>query len=284
MEPDRGRFDPYKFPVGAGDSPSHAVYPCVTGRYRSGGSYVDNLWSLFRLHTETVNCWTMIIMSLLSVTGTTYVVTSSSSMDPMAVLVFGAFTSAAVIHLPFSVGYHLFTSMRRQVFNRWRRYDIVAIFNVSVLLTFSLSFYVLPWWGCLMNTVVAGIVAARNNAYIRRIPDELDLDPAEQSVRVASIVLCYWFPMALALGRDALDSRFTVSSAAALGVLAGLVSSSWAYSTAWPQRLSPGSFDVWGHSHQLMHVGVMVCHVLEFAFIWDNWQRSHCTPMMERNL
>jgi hypothetical protein len=174
--------------------------------------------------------------------------------------------------------------MRRQVFNRWRRYDIVAIFNVSVLLTFSLSFYVLPWWGCLMNTAVAGIVAARNNAYIRRIPDELDLDPAEQSVRVASIVLCYWFPMALALVRDALDSRFTASSAAALGVLAGLVSSSWAYSTSWPQRLSPGSFDVWGHSHQLMHVGVMACHVLEFAFIWDNWQRSHCTPTMKRNL
>ena len=267
------RFDVYKVRVLAENAPTHAVYPHVLGSYRSGGSYTDNLWSLFQLHTETINCWTMIIASALSVACTTFL--SITTLNPSAVPVFVAFTSTTVLHLPFSVGYHLFTSMRRQVFNKWRKYDVIAIFNVSVILAFSLSYFVLPWWGCLLNTSVAGLVASTATWTFWKTPDDVDLDPSKQSVFVASIVLCYWFPMAFALVRDSIQLTFTVSSGSGVGVVVGLMLSGWAYSSAWPQRHFPGVFDVWGHSHQMMHVGVLVCHALEFAFLWDNWKRFH---------
>lgn len=213
---------------------------------------------------------------ILACIGSTFatVFASVTMLDAKAIPVFVVFTLTTVLHLAFSVGYHLFTSMRRPVFNRWRKMDVIAIFNVSVLLTFSLSYFVLPWWGCLANTLVAACVACAATVSFARTPDEVDMDPRKQSLFVGSIVMCYWFPMVFATVRDFLDGNFTLSSCSTVGVLVGLGLSGWAYSTAWPQRYFPGLFDVWGHSHQLMHVGMLLCHALEFVFLWDNWYRS----------
>ncbi|GLC50920.1 hypothetical protein PLESTB_000446700 [Pleodorina starrii] len=220
----------------------------------------------------TINCWTMILACVGSIIGTVYV--SITALNPGAIPIFALFTSTTVLHLPFCVGFHLFTSMRRPVFNKWRKMDVIGIFNVSILLAFSLSYFVFPWWGCLANTLVAACVALTATVSFAKTPDEVDLlDPGKQALFVGTVVLCYWFPMACATVRDTLDGKFTLSSGATVGVFVGLSLSGWAFSTAWPQRHFPGRFDVWGHSHQLMHVGVLICHALEFAFLWDNWKR-----------
>lgn len=265
-------FETYKFPVSDGEAPAHAVYPFVTGAYRKGGSYIDNVWSLFHLHTEFVNAWTMIIASVGSIMATTYV--STKFLDTEAIPIFVIFTASAVLHLPFTLGYHLFMSMDEHTFNVWRRLDVIAIFNVSVLLTFSLSYFVLPWWGCLLNTAAAALIAATATISVWKTPVDHVIDGSQQSKFVGSIIACYWFPLAFALVRDTCAHMFTLSSASAIGVSMGLIFSGWAYASWWPQKRAPGKYNVWLHSHQMMHIGVMVCHALEFVFIWDNWARS----------
>jgi predicted membrane channel-forming protein YqfA (hemolysin III family) len=78
---------------------------------------------------------------MMSTCASWFAVKRFAERDKMALLVFPCFTLSAVLHLPFSVGYHLFMSMDEHTFNVWRRLDIMAIFNVSILLTFSLPYY-----------------------------------------------------------------------------------------------------------------------------------------------
>lgn len=263
----------YKNNVSETDAPSHAVYPFVTGRYRSGGSYIDNIKSIFRLHTEFVNAWTMIIASTASVLATSFV-SVMGILDKEAILIFATFTASAVLHLPFSLGYHLFMSMDVCTFNMWRRMDVIAIFQASVLLTFSLSYFVLPWWGCVLNTFIACGISSLATIRFWHIPVDHVINGGQQSAFVGSIISCYCFPMVYGLLKDATRLQFTMTTVTALGVLATLAFSGWVYASWWPQRRAPGRFNVWFHSHQIMHIGVMVCHALEFLFIWDNWRKT----------
>ena len=260
----------YRFPVLAAEAPAHARYPYVRGSYRSGGSYADNLRSIFQLHTETVNCWTMLVACVVSMAcaawGCAYVV------DAEGAPIFILFSATTLVHAPFSVGYHLFTSMHREVFDVWRKLDVTAILVVTVMLTYALAYFVIPFWACMVITSVAGAVASTAIAIFWRTPN---MQPVALAMFTGGASLCYLFPMVCATVRDGLMS---VSSAATAGVLASLAFSGWVYVSAWPQRCFPGAFDVWGHSHQLMHVGVIVCHALEFLFLYDNWRRLQKLP------
>lgn len=261
----------YKFPVSDKEAPKHAVYPYVTHGYRVGGSYADNIKSLFQLHTEVMNAWTMILISMGSVFSTAYF--SLKVLDKEAVPIFIIFTSSAVMHLPFSVGYHLFMSMDAKTFNLWRRLDVIAVCQSSILLAFSLSYFVMPFWGCMLNTLVTYGIATYASIKFWCIPKTHSIDGKSQCAFLSSVIFCYWFPMFVALIRDSVKMTFTLSSFSAVGVLGGLALSGAAYSMNWPQRLAPGRFNVWFHSHQIMHIGIAFCHLLEFLFIFDNFKR-----------
>lgn len=90
-----------------------------------------------------------------------------------------------------------------KVFNLWRKLDVCVIFTVSILLTLSMAYYVLPWWGVLANVGVAGALAVVAVKLFWRTRDNEALDPTKHAAFVGLIILCYWFPMVYALGRDA---------------------------------------------------------------------------------
>lgn len=123
----------------------------VTTGYRMGGTYGQALLSLFRIHNECVNAWTMIATSAFSTAALAYVL---AYIQPVGVniLPFIIFWFSALVHLPFSVGYHLFMPISPTAYNFWRKLDIAFIFVSSIFLTFSLDFFVFPWWGILINT------------------------------------------------------------------------------------------------------------------------------------
>ena len=68
---------------------------------------------------------------------------------------------------------------------------------------------------------------------------------------VTVTVLCYTLPILLQAGREAAAGAFGTACTAYLGVAALLVVGSSAYSHRWPERWSPGSFDLLGNSHQV---------------------------------
>lgn len=264
---------PYKYPVRDSDAPAHSVYPYISEGYRCGGSYIDNFWSLFQWHTETVNAWSMIFASVASCLATGFA--TLYVLDKEAVPVFVIFTLSVVLHMPFSVGNHLFMCMDPNVSNFWRKLDVIAIFHVSVLLAFVLSYFVLPGWGCLLNTLIASFIAFKASAKFKNISENHVIDGFEHAKFVGSIILCYVFPMLYALVRDTVTQKtLTISSICSIGVVCSLVSTGWCYATWWPQKMWPGRFNIFGHSHQIMHLGVMISHALQFIFLLDNWNRS----------
>ena len=64
-------------------------------------------------------------------------------------------------------------------------------------------------------------------------------------------VLCYTLPILLQAGREVAAGLFGTACKAYLGVFTLLVVGSSAYSQQWPERWSPGSFDLLGNSHQV---------------------------------
>ena len=64
-------------------------------------------------------------------------------------------------------------------------------------------------------------------------------------------VLCYTLPILLQAGREVAAGLFGTACKAYFGVFTLLVVGSSAYSQQWPERWSPGSFDLLGNSHQV---------------------------------
>jgi len=60
---------------------------------------------------------------------------------------------------------------------------------------------------------------------------------------------------------------------AALGALVSLAAGAAAYASGWPERRWPGRFDVFGSSHQLMHVAMVAAHACKHAFLRELWRR-----------
>lgn len=255
---------PYRFPLSRHEAPSYMLYPGVLGHYRAGGTVSQCLWSLFSLHTETVNAWTVIFSLLFSIIGTTIV--CFKFVTPIEMPSFLIFTLASVIHTPLSVGFHLLMPINIQTFNLWRRLDVLGIFMGSVCFTISLSYVVFPWWGVLINSSVALTIAIFASLHFWQL-QMTTLDNKRHAMFIGSIIICYWFPMLYTLGRDIVSWSFTLSSVMVIGEITSLILGGLAFSTSWPQSIAPGRFDVFGHSHQMLHVAAMVAHTCKFVFL-----------------
>ncbi len=67
---------------------------------------------------------------------------SSAWLKSGDVVAFLAIWLSAILHNPFSISYHLFQPISATTYNRWRKLDTCIICVNSVLLCFSLSYYV----------------------------------------------------------------------------------------------------------------------------------------------
>ena len=64
-------------------------------------------------------------------------------------------------------------------------------------------------------------------------------------------VLCYTLPVLLQAAREVVAGQPGAACIAYLGIFTLLVLGSSAYSQKWPERWSPGTFDLLGNSHQV---------------------------------
>jgi hypothetical protein len=58
-------------------------------------------------------------------------------------------------------------------------------------------------------------------------------------------------------------------TACTLAALVMMQLSGWAYALGFPERYFPFVFDLIGSSHQLMHLGVIGVHIVDYRFVWD---------------
>jgi adiponectin receptor len=251
-------------------------------------------------------------------------------------LPFWALTLSCAAHAPFSVGFHMFRGMGPRTYNLWRRLDQAFIFLASVPMAWALAAWARggPFgemgggsgggadsWALLggspaasATALIALVVALWAVAVVAALKPGFRRDKRQMVLFVATIVACYWAPMAAQAWHDlrgwwravvatgghatAPPSHFFARAAAsslspssspssptvviyhgmgaaraALGVLLSLLAGAATYATGWPERRRPGTFDIWGSSHQLMHVGVVCAHAYKHAFLRELWRR-----------
>jgi adiponectin receptor len=227
------------------DVPEYLQCPHINRGYRLGGSYSECFRSLFRMHNETLNAWTMIAGTCLSLTAVLLACTRCpmTSADKAC---FALFFMSNCCHMPFSVGYHLFLCMDETRNNMWKQLDVSMIFSVSVLLTFCVSYYSFfgnPWMYLGMTAIsltVAGVAVFRIH---RSFKPGQKLNAKMNAVFVGFIILAYCFPMwtraVLSLLYDS-DPTFLIL---VLVVSICLGVGGYCYAFHLPESKFPGRFD-----------------------------------------
>lgn len=239
----------------------------VSGQYRELGDWRSCLASLFWTHNETGNVWTHLaggvfftVATFQQLLGDSSLVANAPASDKLA---FGVFLLCAQVCMFSSAAFHLFGCMSLQWYTRLYMVDmagiaamiagsyviglhlgfacapgfaafylvtLLSLLAVSMTLTLAPRFHG-PEWVCARVTAFAGSVA-------------FGLIPAAHWV-VASEPAARWLFMPRLAGMF-------------LAYAAGFVF----WYTKFPERLRPGLFDNWLHSHQIWHVFVFLAALL----------------------
>jgi adiponectin receptor len=259
----------YKMNVKSEDAPAYMRHPYIMKGYRVGGDHWRCLQSLFELHNETLNAWTMVISSAASCVLLAYVLkTLPWGWD---ILPFAVLTFSAVIHMPFSVANHTFIPISYETYTFWKLLDLDFIFVASSFMSFSLSYFVFPIWAVILNvaiTVAVSFCSIRSfHMNVHKLSPENPMYPRQVQM-VGCAVACYWFPMFSIILQELWELRLGTPSFFAGGAIASLVVGAYVFATGWPQKHAPGSLDFFMNSHQLMHWTLLSAHLCEYAFLY----------------
>lgn len=225
------------------------------------------LWRCW--HMETMNIWTHLVGSTAFVTADMLLCRIFASGKPYFnsgdAFAFGSFITAAAICFGFSTTFHTLRSHSYHVHHFWGRMDILGIcvfaLGAGMSMTYY-SFYCQPaiqrlYWGLNLLSAVAGAVT---------LFDTGGGGSKMRTLRGGVFSLLGLFAMLpifhsagqMGWSRACVEIGAGWYLAEALTLLTGV----GLFVSRIPERLSPGSFDIWGHSHQLFHV----CAVLGGVF------------------
>lgn len=274
---------PYRVNLACHEAPDHVLFPYILSGYRAGGTYWQCLCALFAWHTETMNAWTMIFCGATSCLLLHRVVVREDVSIGQA-FPFACITFAVVLHMPFSVGFHLFRGMNPTVYNLWRRLDQAFIFIACVPLCLGLCYCVFSAWATLVNVLVTTVVAIVGCREVWRLKPDFRRRKSSMVLFVGSGVLCSWFPMLYVGARDLAMQRLSLSAAAAAGVIISLGFGSYAYASSVPEKFAPGKFDFFFSSHQIMHWTVLIARICEYAFVLENFRAQRLALSTARGL
>lgn len=235
-------------------------HPMPTYSYRRS----FRLWQC--LHMETINIWTHLlgcaVFVAIGVTLYQYV-SASRDLRPGVIdlFAFGSSITAAAICFGLSATFHTLRSHSYSVHHFWGKMDILGICVLAVGGEMSMTFYALY-----CNPVMQGIFWTVNgftaSAAAVTIFDSGGGGSKMRSLRggvFSLLAISAMLPAFYSVGltgwtRACNEIGVHWYLAEALSLLLGV----GLFVGRLPERLSPGSFDIWGHSHQLFHSCALV--------------------------
>lgn len=255
--------------------PKHLQEKYIYTGYRLYGNYYQCLYSLFKLHNETLNAWTMIIGSIISTYYLYYYINNILFELKYYQIPFYSLWFSSIFHMPLSVGNHLFLCINKKVFKLWKKIDIIGIFFVCVLQTLSFSFYVfknpfntfyLTFFSFMLYSVATIIVS--NREYDNGIEKVL------HTTGIGIMIFIYLIPIIFNLYLDyfkyntilefIINSKFFYNS---IIIILSLVFGGFIYVKQIPEKYYPYTFDIIGNSHQIMHLTLIIAHIAEYKFL-----------------
>ncbi|KAM0343395.1 hypothetical protein ACHAPU_008575 [Fusarium lateritium] len=243
----------------------------LSGYRQSQNSYAHSFRSLFYLHNESVNIWSHLLGAIVFLASAAYVdrvvrprYASASSTD---VLVFTCFFGGAVVCLGMSATFHTLLNHSATVAKWGNKLDytgIVALIVGSYVPALYYGFFCLPnlmtaylWVICVLGAgcgLVSWIERFRTPTW-RPYRTMMFIGLGVSGV-VPVIHGTYIY------GFQGLEERMSLSWVILHGAM--YIFGAVLYAVRWPERSAPGTYDIWGNSHQIFHVFVILAAVTHF--------------------
>ena len=250
-------------------------------------SFTGCMLSAFRIHTETGNIWTHLIGSLLTVGFCIYSFASRlHKLHWTEQLVYAAFFLAASLCMGFSCLFHAVINHSPKVFKLFSRLDYSGI---SLLVVGSY----MPWlyysYFChpiiyVVYTVVVCVIGI--SGIIVSLWDKFD-KPKYRKFRAAVFLtmglsaVVPAFHYAIKFGWSIALERASLGWMILMGCL--YVFGTMLYMFQVPERWYPGKFDIWGQSHQLFHIFVLVAVFVHYHGI-SVLERHHTIDLRDSKI
>jgi predicted membrane channel-forming protein YqfA (hemolysin III family) len=237
--------------VSINNAPKYLHSYILTG-YRINTDYNECFKSLFMVHNETLNCWTMIFNVIVS----SVILFYTAHLSVAFIILW----FSCIIHAPFSVGYHLFRCIDTKTHNLWRKLDIIFIIITCNLIYIALGWHSLQvqlFYFILYISIISSLCFIydfiSNIKAGEPIPNKI-----QHTAKIAFFVMIYLFPM--------LYNNDICFYIAFLSLFIG----GSVYGLSFPEKYYPVIFDFIGNSHFIMHISLLFAHLSEYNFIYKN--------------
>ena len=249
-------------------------------------SYLRSLRLWYCLHMETMNIWTHLIGSVAFVaTGFTFFKFTAdhttlqlSTGDNFA---FGLSLASAVICFGLSATFHTLRSHSFHVHHFWGRMDIFGICILALGGGSSLNYYALycnhaarwAYWGLNLGSAVAAAVTlfdtGGGGSKMRTLRGGVF-----SLLAVSAMLPLFHSAGSLGWKRACVEIGAQWYVAESVSLLIGVC----LFVGRLPERLRPGSFDIWGHSHQLFHICAVIGTVFHVVGLTVGYTHRQAHP------
>ncbi|KAI1396795.1 mPR-like GPCR protein [Hypoxylon fuscum] len=236
------------------------------------------------VHNETINIYTHLVPAIaLLVSGLAYVLTQLRHHDGGDAGVVAALLLSAVACLSLSSAYHTLMCHSREVEALWLRLDFVGII-LLILGSFVSGIYVGFWCETLERTVYWSMIGSLSAISIIIVVAPTFQGPRWRTLRLLTFVctglsglapivhgICI-FGWSQMMKQSGLPYYLAEGGLFLLGAVV--------YATRFPESINPGTFDIYGSSHQVFHVLVVMATVVHLAGVLDavdyNYHNRQC--------
>lgn len=257
----------------------------LSGYRPASNSYVASLFSMLGVHNESVNIWTHAAGSLVLVPlAVSYFYAEVGPRYPGAAgadeLVFACFFAGAALCLGLSATFHTLSNHSESVAKWGNKLDYSGIVCLIVGSYVPALYYGLFCHPALMTVYLYGIFTLGLGCGIVswverfRTPDWRPYRAAMfVGLGVSGVVpVCHGLTI---YGYQSLNERMGLGWILLEGVL--YIFGAFLYAVRWPERTSPGTFDIWGHSHQLFHILILLAAASHLKGIAKAFDYHHST-------
>ncbi|KAK1962084.1 hemolysin III family channel protein [Colletotrichum sublineola] len=251
----------------------------LTGYRPDSNSYLGSLRSLGYLHNESVNIWSHLLgaVAFLVAGAVLYAVVAPryDTASPADVLVFACFFAGAVACLGMSATYHAICNHSPEVAKWGNKLDysgIVFLIVGSYVPALYYGFYCHPdLMKFYLGTITLLGLGCGAVSWIEffRAPEWRTFRACMFTALGTSGVVPVLHG-AVVCGLAEMEARMSLSWVVLHGAM--YIFGAFLYAFRWPERSSPGTFDIWGSSHQIFHffvVAAAVTHLYGMAKAFD---------------
>ncbi|KAI0101605.1 hemolysin-III channel protein Izh2 [Nemania sp. FL0031] len=238
----------------------------LSGYRPASNSYLSSFLSAFSVHNESVNIWTHALGSLVLVPlAVLYLYAEIAPRYPSAGaadgLVFACFFCGAALCLGMSATFHALSNHSEAVAKWGNKLDYSGIVCLIVGSYVPALYYGLFCKPVLMSVYLYGIFLLGFGCGVVSWVEQFRT-PRWRPYRAAMFVglgvsgvipVCHGLTL---YGYQSLNERMGLNWILLQGGL--YIFGAFLYAIRWPERTSPGSFDIWGHSHQLFHILILL--------------------------